>query len=251
MDPMIEEPCRSLEWDSQFFGRRIADVVGHRLSRERAARVLAWSAEHAIDCLYFLADSDDRATVRIAEESGFRLIDVRLTLARSLDDRAPGRGGTLVGVRLARPEDCLALKAIAATSYRDSRFYYDGHFSEALCDALYETWIENSFHDYAEAVLVLDVEDRLTGYVSCHLPGGGGGKIGLLGVAADRRGEGAGHRLVEASLAWFAERDCQEVTVVTQGRNCRAQRLYQRVGFVARATQLWYHRWFPARERTP
>jgi ribosomal protein S18 acetylase RimI-like enzyme len=33
------------------------------------------------------------------------------------------------------------------------------------------------------------------------------------------------------------------VSVVTQGRNVAAQRLYQRAGFVTASTQLWYHRW--------
>jgi GNAT superfamily N-acetyltransferase len=241
---MAEGPCCYREWDSEFFGRRIAEVVGHRLSRDRAANVLAWSAEHAIDCLYFLADSDDAETVRIAEDHGFRLVDVRLTLARSITDEAPGGGTKPAGVRPAVPKDSPALKAVAATAYRDSRFHYDGHFPEARCEALYETWIEKSLNGFAEAVLVLDVDGRAGGYVSCHLRGGSVGQIGLIGVAGDLQGRGGGRRLVDASLIWFRDRGCREVIVVTQARNCQAQRLYQRAGFVTRLTQLWYHRWF-------
>ena len=39
--------------------------------------------------------------------------------------------------------------------------------------------------------------------------------------------------MIDASLVWFADRGCREVIVVTQGRNCRGQRLYQRAGFVS------------------
>lgn|SRR5439155_7320406 len=239
---MTEEPCGYREWDSSFFARRIAEVVGHRLSCAQAACVLAWSKQHAIDCLYFLADSDDAETVRIAEVSGFRLVDVRLTLAKPIAGLARGRGWEAPCVRTAVGGDVPTLKAVAATGHRDSRFYYDGHFPWARCDILYETWIEKSVNGYADAVLVLDVDGRAGGYISCHLRDGVG-QIGLMGVAADLHGQGGGSRLVEASLLWFADRGAQEVIVVTQGRNCRAQRLYQRAGFVTRATQLWYHRW--------
>jgi RimJ/RimL family protein N-acetyltransferase len=49
-------------------------------------------------------------------------------------------------------------------------------------------------------------------------------------------------------MSWFAGQDIKTVHVVTQGRNTRAQRLYQRCGFVTRSMELWYHRWFDNRE---
>jgi len=78
-------PCRLLDWDSEFFGRRIAHVVAHRLTADLVDDVLAWSKTHGIECLYCLADADDPATVRLAEEHGFRHVDVRVTLRTSLD----------------------------------------------------------------------------------------------------------------------------------------------------------------------
>jgi hypothetical protein len=35
------------------------------------------------------------------------------------------------------------------------------------------------------------------------------------------------------------------MTVVTQGRNRGAQRLYQQCGFLSRDLQLWHHKWYP------
>jgi ribosomal protein S18 acetylase RimI-like enzyme len=55
---------------------------------------------------------------------------------------------------------------------------------------------------------------------------------------------GVGRKLVVASLGWFDAHGADRVTVVTQGRNIAAQRLYQRCGFLTRSTGLWYHRWF-------
>jgi hypothetical protein len=50
---------------------------------------------------------------------------------------------------------------------------------------------------------------------------------------------------VKHFLSWAAREDAKRAVVITQGRNVRAQRLYQRSGFVTASSQLWYHRWFP------
>lgn len=237
--------CQYLDWDSDFFGCRIARITVNRLSQEDMEHVMIWCNSHAIDCLYFLADTGDAGTVRLAEDNEFRLVDIRVTLERQLDDMpVVGDGVTQSIIRLCTPEDVSALRAIARVSHRDSRFYYDSNFPTSLCDALYETWIEKSCNGYADAVLVAELQGRPVGYISCHLVDQVQGQIGLFGVSADSQGKGLGSMLVKGSLHWFAAHGRIQVTVVTQGRNCRAQRLYQRCGFLTRSVQLWYHRWF-------
>ncbi len=240
-------PCRLLDWDTDFFGVKIARLDANHLSRATVEEALEWGRRNAIECLYFLAGSDDVDSVRLAEEKGFRLVDVRITLDMRL---SPGvaigesEGGSGV-IRPHVPEDVPALRAIAAEGHHDSRFYYDPNFPRAKCAALYETWIEKSCGGYADVVLVAEVEGQAAGYISCHLQAKGEGQIGLVGIATPLQGQGLGGRLVNAALRWFVEQGASHVTVVTQGRNTAAQRLYQRCGFVTRETQLWYHRWFP------
>jgi len=237
--------CRILDWDSDFFGCRIAQITVNRLNSENMERVMMWCRNHAIQCLYFLADTDDVETTRLAEDTGFHLVDIRVTLEKILDDipiirKEPSHGV----VRLCKPEDVPALRAIARTSYHDSRFYYDPNFPKHLCDSLYATWIEKSCEGYADAVLVAELEGQPVGYVSCHLLGQREGKIGLVGVSTHSRGKGLGERLMSRSLTWFLQQDVKHVMIVTQGRNCMAQRLYQQLGFLTKSVQLWYHRWF-------
>jgi dTDP-4-amino-4,6-dideoxy-D-galactose acyltransferase len=237
-----EPVCTYLEWDSSFFERRIARVNGHHLDEARLAEVFAWCKTNRIDCLYFLADSDDAQTSALAERNGFLQTDVRLTLERTLAGSVAAIAAS-DKVRLARREDLDALKAIARTGHRDSRFYFDLHFDRAKCDLLYETWIENSFTGFAQAVFVAEVNAEPVGYVTCSSQGAES-QIGLLGVAEKCHGTGLGKQLVESFLAWSVEHRANRVTVVTQARNVRAQRLYQRMGFLTSAVQLWYHRWF-------
>ncbi len=237
--------CQYLDWDSNFFGVRIARLTPNRLISDDLQRALAWCHSHDIDCIYFLADAGDADTVRLVEDNRFRFVDIRVTLEIQLRINRAGADSVIHGViRACRPEDIPALRAIARVSHRDSRFYHDPNFPESLCDALYETWIEKSCHGYAEAVLVAELDQQAVGYISCHLPDPDEGQIGLFAIAGAAQGKGLGQRLVNESLCWFAEQGRKQVTVVTQGRNCKAQRLYQRCGFFAHSVQLWYHRWF-------
>ncbi|MBN1810219.1 MAG: GNAT family N-acetyltransferase [Anaerolineae bacterium] len=239
----MTDPCEFLEWDSDFFGHRIARVVGHRLDQRRVEAILEWCRARSIECLYFLADSDDRETVELAEDHGFRLVDVRVVLECRLDGRhTPQRQGSdSVRVRSVCPDDIPVLQSIARTSYLGSRFYFDPHFSVASCEALYETWIVRSCEGSADVVLVAEADGQPVGYVSCYLSGDG--QIGLVGVADWVRRRGVGRALVDGALRWFAERGVDTVSVATQGRNVAAQRLYQGCGFSTRSLQLWYHKW--------
>lgn len=242
----INAICEYLEWDSDFFGNRIARTTANYLNAETVAQALSWCEANQIDCLYFLANADDSKSIRLAEDQKFHFMDLRVTLENSLDSRLKPQDLAQEVIRLFQPDDISALRAIARRSYHDTRFYQDPNFSEELCNRLYETWIEKSCHGYADAVLVAEFAGGIAGYISCHLLDPSMGSIGLVGVSPKVQRQGFGKKLVKASLNWFAEKGVKRVQVVTQGRNAKAQRLYQRNGFLTTSLQLWYHRWFPS-----
>ncbi len=178
--------------------------------------------------------------MKLAEEARFHLVDVRVTLGLEMEELAPGPGPACVPPF--QPADLPGLRAIARVSHRDSRFYYDRNLPDSLCDSLYETWIANSVQGYAQAVLVGGVSIpacRLHHLSSQRAPG----QIGVFAVAPEAQGRGLGQQLVLSALRWFQQQGVSEVTVVTQGRNVRGQRLYQKCGFSTRAAELWYHYW--------
>lgn len=231
--------CKPLAWDSEFFGRSIARVLPTRLTEGNLAEIWSCCSSQGIDCLYFLAEADDAATIHLAEKNGFHFIDVRVTLERPFKD-ALKLNGNVHTIRPWQEQDLSALKAIAKVSHRDSRFYYDPTFPSYLCDEFYGAWIENSCHGYANQVLVAELGGQPAGYITCHLEDQKG-SIGLIAVAANAQGSGLGPDLIHSALQWFAENGAKLVTVVTQGRNTRAQRVYQRCGFITQSVQLWYH----------
>ncbi len=240
----LNRKCELLEWDSGFFGLRIGRLTAPSLTQDEFETVRRWCAEFKIDCLYFLANADDLDTTTIAQTNAFRLVDVRVTLDRVIGEE----GGETSLIRHFQRGDLRRLREIARTAHRDTRFYYDLRFPRALCDALYETWIQRSCDGWADAVLVADDGHGPCGYISCHQHDAGSGSIGLCAVAEDSRGKGVGVQLVRAALRYFKSNTTSRVTVVTQARNVGAQRMYQRCGFTTRRVQLSFHRWFDAGE---
>ncbi len=243
------EPCEILDWDTNFFGFRIARVRGDVLTLERVRQIDAWCRDAGVHCLYFLSRADEANTTRLAEDNGFRLVDVRMTFGYKVNGEVKGQAAEAVLVRQARLDDRPLLREIAQASYHDTRYYFDAGFPQHLSDMLYGTWLERSCEGYAQAVLVADLDSAPVGYVSCHLDQEPYmGRIGLVGVSRRAQGQGIGQTLVFSALKWFSTQKVPEVRVVTQGRNCAAQRLYQRCGFLTHSVQLWYHKWYPLAE---
>ena len=237
--PRDNVPARLLQWDSEFFGVRIATVTASRLTSQVVEQLRSWCSQERIDCLYFLSGAEDVGTMRLAEDNGFRVTDIRLTLARYLNDPiAP-----LDRIRIAKSSDIPHLKQLAAKSFVNTRFYNDGHFAEEKCAELYSTWVERSCNGYADCVLIAEREDgRPAGFITCSLQESEG-VIGLLAVDPLLRSHGLGLSLTQAALRYFREQRKSCARVVTQGCNIASQRLYQRCGFVTDLVQIWYHVW--------
>lgn len=238
---------KPLPWDTAFFGVKTARIILTRLENDILERALAECREWGAQVVYYLADSNHDSSVLLAEQAGFHLVDVRVTLEWRPPDRGT-REPPLVSdgwiLRDSHADDLPALQTIARTSYYHSRYYYDWHYPRERCDALYMEWIAQSCNGNAERVMVAERNHTVVGYVTCHFsPSEQAGQIGLVGIHADTRGLGIGLLLIQSAQAWFREQGSQSVSVVTQGRNIAAQRLYQSCGFMTSNVQLWYHKW--------
>ena len=229
-----------LDWDSEFWGAPIGRVAGGGLDQERLRAVDDWAAANGVACIYFLADSNDASSAHVAEDGGFRLMDLRVELRR------PTAGDETTGeLRSAGPADLDELRRIARSSHGVTRFYADPHFPDDRCDDLYDSWITRSLEGWADGVLVAELDGRLVGYVSCHLdPAAGAGSIGLIAVDESARRGGLGVTLSRGAVAWCRDRGAQQMSVVTQGRNAAALRTFQRAGFLVDSVGLWFHKWY-------
>jgi len=211
--------------------------------------VLDWCREQAIECLYFLAESNDPRTVWLAQEHNFRLVEIRFTLERSLKDwnpeTRPRAAEDDVLIRDAQPADIPALQEIASTSYVDSRYYFDKNFLEESWKSYYATWVKKSCSGGADLALAAVKNGEAIGYITglvdqtTHQ-----GIYELTGVRESERRSGVGQELFRSGLDWYVRHNVPSIWVATQGRNVTTQRMIQRHGFLTKSCQLYYHKWF-------
>lgn len=241
----MSQRCRALPWDSEFFSRRIARLDGTSLRPDEIEGIERWCQAGRIECLYFLAESNCPETIATAEQNGFGFKDLRITYewksalgARGIDPRI----GERVKVRGHCEADLDRLVEIARAVHTDSRFFFDRRFDRAHAAMLYEIWIRKACA--SDHVLIGETGGQPAGYLSCHRSGDRSGEIGLAAVDARCHGQGIGRAMMEAALRWFAEQGVTDISVVTQGRNVAAHRFYQSAGFLTRAIECWFHKWF-------
>src|SRR5262249_52270788 len=156
---------------------------------DAAVRVDRWAMENGVECLYLLVPSEDEGGIRAAEDSGFRLVEIRVALRRPpgpfpWKEFAADRSA--VTVRRSRPGDLDALRRIAAHSFRDSRFWVDPNFPREKVSAFYATWIEQSTKGYqGNKVLVAEVRGRIAGFAAIANELGRVGRISLIAVDSE------------------------------------------------------------------
>lgn len=237
-----------LEWDTNFFGRRIGRANIHTLDEEQYGQIEDWRRENQIACMYFLAEADSPQTIRLAEKYGFSLVEVRLTFERSLKSwprewliQTPAG----LVIRPSQPDDLPVLKEIAAESYVYSRFYNDPHFGQDQWQAYYSHWIEKSVMGGADFALTAVVDGDIVGYITGVVDREHNeGIYELTGVKPAARRGGVGQELFRCGVNWYVDQAIPHMWVATQGRNVATQRMIERFGFLTRSCELYYHKWF-------
>ncbi len=215
-----------MAWDTTHWGVPVGHATHlHGLSE--------WAQENTVGMISLLIDTDRPHEAQLAEEQGFRFMDVRVTLAR----RTARRSHTC---RLAYAEDAARLKDIARTAFRTTRFYADPRLDDLLCDELYVEWTRSLCAGAADAVLVAERDEVPVGYVTVSA----GSEIGLIAVADDYRGQYIGSGLVAAATDWAHMHSSGQIRVATQARNLGALRTFESCGFRVERTQLWFHKWY-------
>jgi dTDP-4-amino-4,6-dideoxy-D-galactose acyltransferase len=248
----VEDPgfgrasLRRLDWDTDFFGRAFGLVERVEMSPLESDPLLAHihllselsllATSEGFEHLTYRPDLHEWHSVHGAEQAGWLLVDVGVDF---LADPVKAPGPSPSDIRLSRDDDLPALQDLAATAFVYSRFAVDPFFSDGDVQAFHRQWITNLHGGLAQALLVSESEGQLAGFVSCSLADDKG-RIPLIAVAADQRGQGQGRKLVQAALGWFADAGAREVRVKTQVPNIPAVGLYERCGFVMERPELTF-----------
>lgn len=241
----LMESVIKLDWDSRFFGYGVARICCRNMDDKSLSSVLDRLWKNDIVLVYWASDPLDLVSQNAAANSHGRLVDKKSRYLLTVPNGSPRlvQQGDVVEYT-SMNVDCDLLD-LAIQSGQFSRFRVDSRIGHEKWASLYRVWIENSARrKIADMVLVKRKAGQVVGMVTLAMVEKRG-RIGLLGVNEEFRGQGIGRQLVQNALAWFVGMGAEQVEVVTQGDNVAACRLYESCGFVLQDVDYFYHFWSP------
>ncbi len=235
-----------LDWDTNHFGFQVGRIAADATDAELKA-ALCDARSRGYRLLYWATSPERMPALRLLDEFGGRLVDRKVTFARSLCAAdSPTKPSTVAILPYVGSEHSGELSALAVAAGAYSRFAVDPLVPRDKFERLYEIWIERSVRgEIADAVLVAR-DDPTTGPLAGMITvkvAEGIGNIGLVAVAASHRGRGIGSQLMDAAHRWMIGRGATSSTVVTQAVNAPACRLYERAGYTVEQAENLYHFW--------
>lgn len=234
-----------LEWDSRFFDFGVSFLGCHHLTESISYRVNQFVKNHSIRLVEYLCNCHDQRSVLLAEKEGYHFVDIRLSFSQNLDPVIDSELPAGITYGLASKEHILNLRSMSEGLYKDSRYFFDKHFPIDLVREFYRLWVEKAvlgLFDH-ECHCLFDQKEPI-GFCTIRYNSKRTANIGLFGLRPDYQNRGLAKNLIKHAIGEIYRNGIETLSVVTQGRNYTAQRLYQSCGFRTQYTELWYHKWF-------
>jgi dTDP-4-amino-4,6-dideoxy-D-galactose acyltransferase len=231
-----------LNWDSQFFGYKVASLKPWKLESRRLKELIAEMKMNDITLAYFFVNPDDTVSINaLLNISGF-LADEKISFIANIKDvNNFVFSHNVKPYKLNYSTDNLKLLALQSGLF--SRFKVDPNFINDEYVKLYIEWIEKSVKKIvAKEILVYYKDNIEKGFVTVEIKDMIG-SIGLIAVDESERGNSIGKELVNAALSFFGEHKVDQVEVVTQMANKVACKFYQSLGFSIKSIENIYHIW--------
>lgn len=240
-------------WESGFFGVRFGAIPvwwapgDDGEAAARGGRLLAaLLAGEPYDAVAAAVEASDLAAARALADSGFRLLDTKVTYALVLGAAASPTAPPEIDVRAAGPGECEALVELARevfAGYR-SRFTADPALPAPARAEFYATWMRNSFAGFADAVLVGRVGGRPAGFCTVKRGAFGGARVAridLVGTAPGLRERGVFRALVAATVRRFPD-GLDALVLVSKLDNYAVQAALATLGFRLVSAEYALHR---------
>ena len=231
-----------LEWDSKFFGYKIARIWVSNDGKAQIAQTIRMLKSKGFKLAYIFVSPEDNTSNDSVKACAGQLVDEKVTYSYSLNEQVLYRvNNCVVGYN----EDIVSSELLKLTlqSGTYSRFRIDTNFKNSEYENLYTEWIKKSVtKEIADRVLVYKEEDHILGFITVRISGGQG-SIGLLAVDEKSRGKSIGKKLLTSSFEYFHDNNIARIEVVTQWGNQNACRFYEACGFNLSEIVNVYHLW--------
>jgi len=166
-----------LKFDSEIFGLpmakisyiiikkeepRVALLIRERLLKEAIIVCRQKKIAH-ISCR---VDTEDMRSAHALERSGFRIMDVLVTLAYARLRSRRFNTRLIYKIGEVRKKDVTKLMKLAAVSFQNDRFHLDCSLDAYKADMLYAQWIKNSYIGKEKIFVAIDTKDNPVGFLT-------------------------------------------------------------------------------------
>jgi len=222
-----------LDWDSKFFGYRIAkmevnDPIGFSFPLDSYFRLVYVFSMQPIPILEF--ELMDKKVCFHMEAINFNKSIVNPSIKIEPFDEGK--------------HSYEKLKDLTFQSGVFSRFFVDKGFVNDEFSKLYTKWIENSVNKISAIEVFVALENNeLLGFITLTRKDEDLADIGLLAVSPEARGRRVASSLIEHVKNYAVEKGFTKMQVVTQFNNIPATKLYKSAGFELKELTYIYHIW--------
>lgn len=234
----MQDHFRILEWDSQFFDLKIAQLEQNILSMGNDNLCLKKLAEANVNLAYYNSNTPVRETRN--DHFDFFLVNKKVPIKKKINNSTPMHENISF---YNDPEPDEKLKNLAQRAGAFSRFLKDPNIDPIKVKELYEEWIVKSVKkEMASEVLVYKKNNKIEGFVTLKT-NPPLGETPLFAVSREVEGKGASFALMRAADSVLYDKGCSYYTSATQAENKAALTVFRRHGFEINPIEYTYHLW--------
>lgn len=210
-----------LEWDSNFFGHKVARI-NNSVDKKSLPAFLKALYELRVELIYF------NSNFNIAKSGYYKNfeIDKKVSLTKILKEKKAYHPNVRFFTGKEPTSKMLELSRRIA---RRSRFYSDPNIPTVKVYELYEIWLQNAISNL-DIILTYQIDNEVLGFAIVEIHDSNEGTIPLMGVDVNNEGKGISFILMQAIETYLLEQNCKTLRSATQSKNLKALKVYQRFG---------------------
>ena len=238
MDEKMDNFTEVLDWDTNFFGRKIAKVVVCDSDERYVEEKLSQYKALDFDLVYIFLPGDFVLSEILCSSYNCRLVDCKLIYNTYVEEEYE------VSPQVVEYKgEALPLYDLGLQSGIHSRYRMDPYFAEDDFQRLYKRWIDNSVqYLIADKIFVFDGGQGIKGFVTVKIQDEDA-SIGLIATDSKQRGRGVGSQLLAAVKKYVKDIGGRHLSVATQKGNGLACSFYEKNGFSLKSETNIYHAW--------
>ncbi|WP_312654106.1 GNAT family N-acetyltransferase [Proteiniclasticum sp.] len=232
--------CRSLQWDTDYFGVSSARVnINGIVDEHGQEEIIGFSKNYDFVTISNL-DNIKENNHWIGNRTNAFIADMNIQFLKVLVDKPDYQDEkTYVVNSLSRNEQIVD---IARKTFNYSRFFNDPKLPKEQAKNIYLHWTECAFGQENKFFLISEREGNVAGYIlfSIHEDSS---VIELIAVDEKYQGLRVGKSLISKMESFVIEKGIQKIKVGTQVNNISAAQFYNAMGFKYVSCGSMYHLW--------